>query len=277
MSEEPSASPATGRPPPDRPAAARPDAPRQLPLDLPVDTRFAAEDFLVGPANAQAFAMIDAWPAWPDALLRLIGPEGAGKTHLAAIWAARAGARVVPVAGVTADTVEELAAHGAIVIEDADLGPRDEHALFHLLNAVRRKGIEQGTGSGASMLVTARSRPEDWGLATPDLLSRLRLSPSVAIDAPDDALLRAVLVKLFADRQLAVDISVVEALARRMERSLAAARTLVGILDRESLSDGRRVTRTFALAVLDRWEAARDGGEAGWDADDGGRGGAPAG
>lgn len=236
------------------PPARPPEAPRQLPLELPVDTRLEAEDFLVSPANARAFAMIDGWPEWPDPLLRLIGPEGSGKTHLAAIWAGRARARVVPVDAVTADAVEELAAHGAVVIENADEGARDEHALFHLVNALRRRGL----AGGASMLVTARSAPEDWGLATPDLLSRMRLSPSVAIDAPDDALLRAVLVKLFVDRQLAIDINVVEALARRMERSLAAARALVELLDRESLSDGRRITRAFALAVLDRWEAARD-------------------
>ncbi|MGV6872453.1 hypothetical protein ACUSIJ_07145 [Pseudochelatococcus sp. B33] len=239
------------RPPP---PARRPGVPRQLPLELPVDTRLAAEDFLVSPANAQAFSMIGNWPEWPDPLLRLIGPEGAGKTHLAAIWASRAGARIVPVEAVTAQAVEELAAHGAVVIENADTGGRDEHALFHLVNALRRRGL----AGGASMLVTARSGPDEWGLATPDLLSRMRLSPSVAIDAPDDALLRAVLVKLFADRQLVVDITVVEALARRMERSLAAARALVELLDRESLSDGRRITRTFALGVLDRWEAAHD-------------------
>ncbi len=230
------------------------ELPRQLPLELPVDTRLEAEDFLVGPANDRAFSMIDGWPAWPDPLLRLIGPEGSGKTHLAAIWAGRAGARVVPVGAVTADAVEELAAHGALVIEDADTGPRDEHALFHLVNVVRRRGL----AGGASLLMTARTGPEEWGLATPDLLSRMRLSPSVAIGAPDDALLRAVLVKLFVDRQLVVDINVVEALARRMERSFAAARALIELLDRESLSDGRRITRAFALGVLDRHEARDD-------------------
>lgn len=157
---------------------------------------------------------------------------------------------LVPAQAVTADVVEDLAAHAALVIENAHAGPRDEHALFHLVNVLRRRGI----AGGASMLITARSAPENWCLATPDLLSRMRLSPSVSIEAPDDALLRAVLVKLFVDRQLAVDINVVEALARRMERSLAAAGALVEFLDREALSDGRRITRTFALEALERWE-----------------------
>lgn len=240
----------------------RPPPPRQLPLELPVDTRLEAEDFLVSPANAHAFAMIDAWPAWPDPVLRLVGPEGSGKTHLASIWAGRAGARIVPVAAVTAESVEELAAHGALVIENADIasagpehaGTRDEHALFHLVNAVRRRGI----AGGGSMLVTARGEPGEWGLSTPDLLSRMRLSPAVAIGAPDDALLRAVLVKLLVDRQLVVDASVVEALARRMERSLAAAGALVERIDREALSGGRKISRNFALAVLDAWEAEAD-------------------
>lgn len=221
-----------------------PQVPRQLPLDLPVEPRLGAEDFLVGPANAQAFAMIESWPAWPDGLLRVIGPAGSGKTHLAAIWARRAGGRIVPAGAVAAGNVEELARASALVVEDADQTPLDEHAMFHLLNVVRR--------TGASMLITARGAPEAWGLATPDLLSRLRLSPSVAIEPPDDVLLRAVLVKLFLDRQLVVDANVIEALGRRMERSLAAARELVEVLDREALSVGRRITRTFALEVLDR-------------------------
>lgn len=232
--------------------ASGPFSPRQLPLDLPVEPRLGAEDFLVGPANADAFAMIESWPAWPDGLLRLIGPEGSGKTHLAAIWARRAGARIVQAGAVTARNVEELAAGDALAVEDADRLPRDEHALFHLVNLVRRKG--------AWMLITARSAPEAWGLGTPDLLSRLRLSPSVAIDPPDDALLRAVLVKLFFDRQLTVEANVIEALGRRMERSLAAARELVEILDREALSDRRRVTRNFALAVLESREVGKGGG-----------------
>ena len=130
----------------------------------------------------------------------------------------------------------------ARTIEDMDRGERNEAALFHLLNLAREKK--------ASLLITGETPPDRWGLRTPDLLSRLRLAPSVSLEAPDDALLKAVLVKLFVDRQLVVDTSVVDYIALRIERSLAKASELVALLDREALSRGRRVSRAIAAEIL---------------------------
>ena len=233
-----------------------PDQPRQLALALPVDARFGSEDFLVSPSNETAYARIEAWPDWPDRVLVLTGPPGSGKSHLAAIFAERAGALVLPVAAVTAAAVPEIAGADALVIEDADReAGRDEAALFHLLNLVRERGL--------SVVVTGSGPVEAWGLATPDLRSRLRLAPGVALDPPDEALLKVVLVKLFLDRQLVVDTSVVDALALRLDRSLARARDVVAVLDREGLSRRRRITRPLALATLAtlEGEAPEDGEE----------------
>ncbi|BCM82648.1 hypothetical protein [Methylobacterium indicum] len=228
-----------------------PDQPRQLALDLPVDARFGSEDFLVSPSNEGAYARIEAWPDWPDRVLVLTGPPGSGKSHLAAIFAERSGARVLPVAAVTAAAVPEIAGADALVIEDADRAEdRDEAALFHLLNLVRERGL--------SVVVTGSGPVEAWGLATPDLRSRLRLAPGVALDPPDEALLKVVLVKLFLDRQLVVDTSVVDALALRLDRSLARARDVVAVLDREGLSRRRRITRPLALATLAALEGTGD-------------------
>jgi len=217
-----------------------PERPRQLPLDLPVEPRYGAEDFLVGPPNAAAHALIDRWPDWPDRVVLLVGPEGSGKTHLSAIWRERTGAIAMPASAVN-ETVLTSGEACAVVIEDCDQGALDEHGLFHLLNVMRVKG---------HALLTARTRPRGWGIATPDLLSRLRLAPVAELGAPDDALLRAVLVKLFFDRQLMVDAGVIETLLLRMERSFAAAQRIVAALDREALSRGRRITRVMAAAVL---------------------------
>jgi chromosomal replication initiation ATPase DnaA len=221
-----------------------PAKPRQLAFDLPVDSRHGVEDFLVGPSNEQAYGLVEAWPSWPAPWLRLVGPEGAGKTHLAAIWAARAHAWTLSAAELDEGQVPHLASAGALVIEDCDRGGLNENALFHLLNATRARG--------GFVLLTARSEPGQWGLAVPDLLSRLRLAPQAQIAAPDDALLRALLVKLFVDRQLIVDTGTIEALALRMERSFAAARQIVDALDRVSLERGRRVTRAMATEVAAR-------------------------
>src|SRR5918998_1242786 len=218
------------------------EVPKQLAFDLPLDPRFGAEDFLVSPSNEQAYGLVESWPDWPDMILLLIGPPGSGKSHLASIWATNARAWTVDAAAITHDKVPHLVSNGALAIEDMDRGERDEAALFHLLNLAREKK--------ASLLITSETPPDRWGLRTPDLLSRLRLAPSVALEAPDDALLKAVLVKLFVDRQLVVDTSVVEYLALRIERSLAKAAEVVTLLDREALSRGRRGSRGIAAEIL---------------------------
>ncbi len=219
---------------------------RQLALDLPLSPRFGREDFLVGSANARAFALVESWPGWPDRLMRLGGPPGSGKSHLAAIWAERSGAATLAVSAVTDAEVPTLSRLPALVLEDYDSGGIDEHALFHLVNLGRERGV--------SILITGARPVEACGFRTPDLLSRLRLAPSTALEPPDDDLLRAVLVKLFGDRQIAVDTSVVDFVATRIERSLAAAARIVRALDQEALSRGRRVTRPMAATVLSQAE-----------------------
>ncbi|KQK29369.1 hypothetical protein ARD30_18245 [Bosea thiooxidans] len=219
-----------------------PQRPRQLAFDLPLDSRHGVEDFLVGPSNEAAYGLIERWPAWPEAWLRLTGPEGAGKTHLAAIWARAAHAWTIRASELDEAKVPHLVSGGALVVEDCDAGDLDEPALFHLMNAMKARG--------GSLLLTARRQPDLWGLRVPDLLSRLRLAPSATIEPPDDGLLRAVLVKLFIDRQLVVDTAVIDALALRMERSFAAARQVVDRLDRLALERGRRVTRPLVQEVL---------------------------
>lgn len=228
-----------------------PEGARQLPLDLPVEPRYEPEDFLVGPPNGAAFALVESWPAWPERLVHLHGPAGSGKTHLAAMWADRAGATRCAAAEIAPERVPELARAAALVLEDLDRGPLDERALFHLVNLARERG--------GFVMVTSAAALAECPIRTPDLRSRFRLATSRALGAPDDALLRAVLVKLFHDRQLAVERNVVDYLATRIERSFARAVTVVAELDREALSRGRRVTRHMAAALLsDQGSPAED-------------------
>ena len=217
---------------------------RQLPLDLPATPRFGRDEFLPAASNRAALEMIDRWPDWPDRALTLIGPRGAGKSHLCAIWAARAGARAV--APDALPTLDRLAAETprAILIDDVDRA-LDETALFHLLNFV--------TESGAFLLMSATRAPLAADVRLPDLLSRLRRAPAVEIGAPDEELMRAVLVKLFADRQLIVEPPALAFAALRLERSLDAARSFVAALDREALARGRPVTRALAAKVMEKF------------------------
>jgi chromosomal replication initiation ATPase DnaA len=216
--------------------------PRQLALALDHAESFAREDFLSGPSNAAALALIECWPAWPNGAIILTGPEGSGKSHLAAIWANAAGARLVAARALEPATVPAALATGALVIEDIVADAFDERALFHLLNLARE--VE------AFVLLTARTTPAGWRLAVRDLGSRLKALPIVSLAPPDDALLRAVLVKLFVDRQIAVEESLIGYVATHVERSFAAARAVVGRLDAEAMRRKRPLTRALAAEIL---------------------------
>ncbi len=218
----------------------RPPAARQLPLNLPHRAAMTRADFLVGEANRAAIALIDAWPAWPDRTVLLSGPAGSGKTHLTEIWRHASGAAVVPADAL--GNVEALAAAPAVAVVDLHAGPLDESGLFHLINLGGERHVP--------LLMTSRQPIGGLNVRLPDLASRLRAARPVTLGPPDDALLRLVLVKLFADRQLTVDVGVIETIVTRMERSLEAASRIVAELDREALAGGRAISRRLAAETL---------------------------
>jgi len=231
--------------------------PRQLPLDLALKPRFGAEDFLVSSSNESAYAMIELWPQWPSHVVLLVGPSGAGKSHLGAIWSSRAQANVVTARTLAQANPLALVKAPALLIEDIDrpgTAPEAaETALFHVLNAAKAQGTP--------VLLTSRLAPDQLTLTIADVRSRLRAAYLLELGPPDDALLRAIIVKLFVDRQLVVDIGVVEYLTLHLERSLDAVRHAVTLLDLQALALGRRITRPMAVDVLKSIDAASSEGQ----------------
>lgn len=218
---------------------------RQLAFDLPLRTARGRADFYVSPSNAAALAAVEGWRDWPGRRLLLTGRPGSGKTHLAQVWCAQMGGRLAQVqgAGMASADVPALAASGAVLVEDAEgaAGP-GEAALFHLHNLLDQ--------TGGHLMLTSRAVPRDWGMDLPDLISRMEAVAQARLAAPDDALLRAVVVKLFADRQVTVAPAVLAHMTLRMERSLSAARDLVARLDAIALQRGQAVTRALVNEVL---------------------------
>lgn len=216
--------------------------PRQLAFALPHAESLSREDFLEGPSNAQALALVESWPDWPSRVMMIVGPEGCGKSHLAAIWAVSSGARSMAAHALSAAEVPGALATGALVIEHLVPGGFDERALFHLLNLARE--------SDAFVLMTGRAAPAGFEVGLRDVGSRLRAVPVVTVAPPDDQLFRALIVKFCADRQLNVDEAMVGFLAARIERSSVAARKAVARLDAEALRLGRPVTRALAAEIF---------------------------
>jgi DnaA regulatory inactivator Hda len=213
----------------------------QLPLDLSHRPALGRADFLVAPCNAEAIAWLDRWPRWPAPALALYGAAGSGKTHLAHVFAARAAAISIDPAQLKTERVPALLGDAAaVIVDDADRAAAKP--LLHLYNLLaERRG---------HMLVVARRPPARWRIALADLRSRLRAAPAVAVAPPDEALIAAVLVKLFADRQLAVGEEVVTYLALHLERSFAAARDAAAALDTAALAAQRRITVPLVRRVL---------------------------
>lgn len=214
---------------------------RQLAFDLPTNVRLEAQDFFVSSANELAYALLQTPATWPDHKLMLIGPAGSGKTHLARVFATQSGATILNAENITADRPLPT---GPLVVEDGDaLAEASEEWLFHAHNALRR--------DAHPLLLTAKKPPSRWDIALPDLASRLTAATSVTIENPDDALLTAVLLKHFADRQLAPTPDAVAYLITHLPRSFAAVRNIVDALDREALAQSKPLSRPFVRTVLD--------------------------
>jgi len=220
---------------------------RQFPLPLPHLEAMGADDLLVTQQNADAVAWLDKWPAWPAHCLSIFGPSGSGKTHLLHIWLAKSGGEAINVTDLDDKDAGELIGEAkAIAIDDASKIARNakrEETLLHIFNLLREvKGF---------LLLTAEEAPAQWGIKLPDLRSRLTAAQAAALAAPDDALLSAMLVKQFRDRQINVGSDVIDYLLPRVTRTTAAVREIVAALDRTSLSERRGITVGLARKLLE--------------------------
>jgi len=220
--------------------AASPVSATQLAFDLPARPAMGREDFLVAPCNADAVEWIDRWPAWSYPCVVLHGPRGSGKTHLARVWQQRSGAAWED--GTDLESPLRHAGEGRAICLDINGRIDDETALFHLFNWTREHG--------GSLLLTGTTPVRDWGLQLPDLLSRLQAAPTAVLADPDDSLLAAVTVKLFADRQLTVTPDLLTYILTRVGRSFAALGEAVGRLDKAALEEQRPITPRFAKRIL---------------------------
>ncbi|MEO1538043.1 MAG: DnaA/Hda family protein [Pseudomonadota bacterium] len=212
----------------------------QLTFNLPMRESRERGDFFISEANALAVARLDDTSTWPNGKLVLIGPQGAGKSHLANVWAEQNGAEVIDAGDLGHRDIPAIAT--PLALEMRGLQPSQEEVVFHTHNHMLACRLP--------LLLIARTPPASWKLVLPDLKSRMEATDTVRIEGPDDALLAAVMVKQFADRQLAVAPNVIDWLVRNMDRSFAEAQKVVVALDQAALSEGRAITRPLAQRII---------------------------
>ncbi|EBA12560.1 DnaA ATPase domain-containing protein [Roseobacter sp. CCS2] len=213
----------------------------QLAFDWPTGVALGPDDFFVSDANAQAFAMLSTPEAWPEQKLALIGPSGCGKSHLSRVFQAQSDAFLIVASEISATFQTDAS---TVIIEDMETLPSAaEEAVFHLHNNLRN--------AGGSLLLTSDHPPSRWPITLPDLASRMQATTVVQIDNPDDALLSALIMKLFADRQINPQPALVQYLSTRIERSFAAAADIVARLDAAALAQGRKINKSLAAELLD--------------------------
>ena len=213
---------------------------QQLTLDLPHRAALGREDFLVTDSNAAAVTLIDQWPNWPSYGAIIVGPPGSGKSHLVEVWRQKSQAQFSRSEMLTIEAIPTILGTGHCAIEITATKP--ERAIFHALNFAKQEG--------RNLLLTAQQPVAEWAITIPDLVSRLNALPTVMIGKPDDALLRGVLVKLFLDRQIAVDEATLNYMLLRMPRSLQSARDIVAAIDQQALVEKAEITRHFVARVL---------------------------
>jgi chromosomal replication initiation ATPase DnaA len=218
----------------------------QMLLDIGLSGSMSRDDLIVTRANRAAVMLVERWPDWPGPFVIVAGPPGSGKTHLATIWREEAGAHACDPSHLIPADLDAAQAGQPILIDGVEPGAFDETTLFHIMNAVR--------SGGGSLLMTSAHWPGAWQVRTPDLRSRIQAATTVEIDEPDDELLIGVMTKLFADRQIAVEASVIRYIASRIERSLASARMIVERLDKASLARKAKITRAFAAAFVREYD-----------------------
>ncbi len=217
----------------------------QLSFSLPKKETLDRDNYFVSQANQGAVSLIEDWINWPSRKLILVGSEGSGKTHLGHLWASEVGATIINATTLMEQQVSELS-KAPVLVEDINEIQRNqpvEIVLFHLHNLLYSEGH--------SLLMTSQILPGRLSFSLEDLQSRIEASTIAKLHPVDDDLLGAILIKMFADRQIHFSDKLLTYVLSRVERSYTAAKLFVEEVDSKAMAESRVIGKKLVRDILE--------------------------
>ncbi|MDC0344321.1 DnaA/Hda family protein [Pelagibacteraceae bacterium] len=213
----------------------------QITFKFPFKTHYYEKDFYVSSNNFDAYKLIENWPQWPGNNINIFGPSGSGKTHLANILNKKINTAFVNAPDVNNNFLSKIKKVDCVIIDDYQNNIQ-ENLFYSLINEVLQ--------SNQHMLINSKIPINRTTTNLRDLNSRFKNFISLGIQMPTDELLRVIITKSFSDKQIEVNVRVLEFILKNIDRSYEKIFKFIEDIDIASLSSGKSININLVKKVL---------------------------
>ena len=215
----------------------------QLTFKFPFKATYNEKDFYVSSSNFDVYKLIESWPNWPSKAMNIFGPHGCGKTHLGNILLGKIKLLILDANDFNENILNYLDNKDCLLIDNFS-NNIDEKFLYTILNQI--------TQTDKHILINSIKPIKNMSINLKDLKSRLDSFTSLVINLPTDDLLRVIITKSFSDKQIEVNIKLLEYILRNVDRSYEKIFKFVKDVDMASLTTGKSININLIKKVLNK-------------------------
>jgi len=215
----------------------------QLIFKFPFKTTYCENDFYVSSNNFEAYKLIESWPNWPGRNVNIFGPKGCGKTHLANILKQRINSLFIDASDFNNNSLKNLESKECLIIDNYN-NNIEEKLLYSALN--------QSNQSNQYVVINSLFSIKTSKINLNDLSSRFESFIDLGIKLPTDDLLRVILTKSFSDKQIKVNVKILEYILKNVDRSYEKIFEFIKDIDAESLSTGKAININLIKKILNK-------------------------